>query len=44
MLGRLLAAVAQPVQVGDLLLQVSASLGVTFYPQAEDLDADQRCV
>ncbi len=41
MLTRLLAAAAQPVQVGDLTLQVSASLGVTFYPQAEEVDADQ---
>ena len=41
MLARLLAAAAQPVHVGDLELGVSASLGVTFYPQAEDVDADQ---
>ncbi len=41
MLVRLLTAAAEPVQVGDLVLQVSASLGVTFYPQAEELDADQ---
>jgi diguanylate cyclase (GGDEF)-like protein/PAS domain S-box-containing protein len=40
MLTRLLAAVAEPVLVGDLVLQVSASLGVTFYPQGEDVDAD----
>lgn len=38
---RLLAAAAQPVHVGDLTLQVSASVGVTFYPQGEDIDADQ---
>jgi len=41
MLARLLAAAAQPVHVGDLVLRVSASLGVTFYPQEEDVDADQ---
>lgn len=41
MLNRLLAAAAQPISVGDLLLQVSASLGVTFYPQSEEVDADQ---
>jgi diguanylate cyclase (GGDEF)-like protein/PAS domain S-box-containing protein len=41
MLTRLLTAAAQPVQVGDALLQVSASLGVTFFPQADDVDADQ---
>ncbi len=41
MLGRLLAASAQPVQVGELSVQVSGSLGVTFYPQAQEIDADQ---
>jgi diguanylate cyclase (GGDEF)-like protein/PAS domain S-box-containing protein len=41
MLSRLLLACAQSVQVGDLSLHVSASLGVTFYPQAQDIDADQ---
>jgi diguanylate cyclase (GGDEF)-like protein/PAS domain S-box-containing protein len=41
MLVRLLAAAAEPMQYGDLTLQVSASLGVTFYPQAENIDADQ---
>ena len=40
-LNRLLAAAAQPVVVGDMVCQVSASLGVTFYPQAGDVDADQ---
>lgn len=41
MLNRLLAAAARPVPFGDALLQVSASLGVTFYPQAMDVAADQ---
>jgi diguanylate cyclase (GGDEF)-like protein/PAS domain S-box-containing protein len=41
MLTRLLTAAAEPVQLGEITLQVSASLGVTFYPQAEDIDADQ---
>ncbi len=41
MLGRLLAAAAQPVQVDNFTLQVSASIGLTFYPQTEDIDADQ---
>ena len=40
LLNRLLAAAAEPVQAGESL-QVSASLGVTFYPQAHDIDADQ---
>ena len=41
MLKRLLAAACQPFQLGDLTLQVSASLGVTFYPQAEVMEPDQ---
>ncbi len=41
LLKRLLDAVAQPVHIGGVVLQVSASLGVTFYPQVEDVDADQ---
>jgi diguanylate cyclase (GGDEF)-like protein/PAS domain S-box-containing protein len=41
LLTRLLDAAAQPVPFGDVVLQVSASLGVTFYPQAEEIDADQ---
>ncbi|MDD2761231.1 MAG: EAL domain-containing protein, partial [Methylomonas sp.] len=41
MLRRLLAAAAEPVQYADNLLQVSASVGVTFFPQHEDVDADQ---
>ena len=41
MLTRLLTAAAQPVQMGDLTLHVSASLGVTFYPQPQGIDADQ---
>lgn len=40
LLQRLLRSVAQPVQVDDLLLQVSASLGVAMYPQADEVDAD----
>lgn len=41
LLERLRSAVAWPVHVGDLELHVSASLGITFYPQADDVDADQ---
>ena len=41
LLGRLLAAAAEPVQTSELSMQVSASLGVTLYPQAHDIDADQ---
>jgi diguanylate cyclase (GGDEF)-like protein/PAS domain S-box-containing protein len=38
---RLMSAAAEPMRVGDLKLQVSGSLGVTFYPQSEEVDADQ---
>ena len=41
MLDRLLAAAAEPLHIDDLELQISASLGVTFYPQTEEVDADQ---
>ena len=41
LLNRLLDAAALPVPVGNLNLQVSASLGVTFYPQAQEIEADQ---
>ena len=41
MIMRLLAAAAQPVRIDDLELTVSASVGVTFYPQADEVDADQ---
>lgn len=40
-LNRLLAAAAKPVAVGQLFLRISASLGVTFYPQTDDVDPDQ---
>ena len=41
LLNRLLTEVAQPVPFGSHWLQVSASIGVTFYPQDQQLDADQ---
>ncbi len=41
LLTRLLEAASHAVQVGKLTLQVSASIGVAFYPQGEDCDADQ---
>lgn len=40
MLGRLLAAAAQPTAIGGLTVRVSASLGATFYPQRNEIDAD----
>jgi diguanylate cyclase (GGDEF)-like protein len=41
LLERMLSTTAQPVHLGELRLRVSASIGVTFYPQKEDADADQ---
>lgn len=41
LLNRLLAAAAPSVKLGHFSLPFSASLGVTFYPQAHDIDADQ---
>lgn len=40
-LQRLLAAASRPFQIGDLELQLSASMGVTMYPQEEEMDIDQ---
>ncbi|UJP05649.1 MAG: EAL domain-containing protein [Nitrosomonas sp.] len=39
-LQRLLAAAASPIKVGELTLQVSASMGVTVYPK-DKVDVDQ---
>jgi diguanylate cyclase (GGDEF)-like protein/PAS domain S-box-containing protein len=39
LLKRLLKAAADPVHVGDAVIQVSASIGVSFYPQ-DHVDAD----
>ena len=41
LLARLLSAAAQPVRFNGHRLQVSASLGVTFYPQAHEVEGDQ---
>ncbi len=40
-LNRLLEVAAEPVVVNGHRVRVSASLGVTFFPQKEDVDADQ---
>lgn len=40
-LDRVQAALAGPVCVGELSFRISASLGVTVYPQPGDVDADQ---
>ena len=41
MLNRLIAAASQPVTFNDAVLQVSASLGVTFCPQTQNVELDQ---
>ena len=41
MLARLLGAAAIPLQFESIALQVTASIGVSFYPQAADINADQ---
>jgi diguanylate cyclase (GGDEF)-like protein len=41
MLTRLLSAAAAPVPLGDVVLQGSVSIGVTFFPQTRDMEADQ---
>lgn len=41
MLQRLLAAASHPFLHGNQALTVSASVGVTYYPQGEAVDADQ---
>ena len=40
MLNRLLALASQPVLIEEKELQVSASLGVTFYPQSDEVDGE----
>lgn len=41
MLNRLLQASSQPFYIKETFLQVSGSIGVSFYPQGELLDPDQ---
>ncbi len=41
MLTRLLSAAAESFTINGSVLQVSASVGVTCYPQAQDVEADQ---
>ena len=40
-LERMLAAASDPLTVGELTLPISASVGVTFFPQANEVDGDQ---
>ena len=41
LISRLLETAAEPIEIDGAVLQVSASLGITFYPQSEAVDADQ---
>ncbi|MFO1249904.1 MAG: EAL domain-containing protein [Inhella sp.] len=41
LLTRMLREISQPFQLDGASVQVSGSLGVTFYPQADEVDADQ---
>ena len=41
LLERVLNAMSSSIHIGGQELTVTASLGVTFYPQAEDVDGDQ---
>jgi diguanylate cyclase (GGDEF)-like protein/PAS domain S-box-containing protein len=41
LLGDLLAGVSAPITLDDQQFQISASLGVTFYPQQDRVDAEQ---
>ena len=41
LLARLMSATTAPLELGDLTFYPAASLGVTFYPQATDVDGDQ---
>ncbi|MDD5335688.1 MAG: diguanylate cyclase [Rhodoferax sp.] len=41
LLERLLDAATLPLQYGDVVLQVSATLGVTFYPQEQDVAVEE---
>lgn len=38
---RLLAAVSDAVRIGEQVLSLTASFGITFYPQSVEVDADQ---
>ncbi|MEE4637706.1 MAG: EAL domain-containing protein, partial [Wenzhouxiangella sp.] len=41
LLNRLMESISAPIVVGDDEIRITASLGVTFFPQPEDVDADQ---
>ncbi|MEJ2692966.1 MAG: EAL domain-containing protein [Candidatus Thiodiazotropha sp.] len=41
LISRLITVAAQPLRVGELTLQVTASLGVVLYPQNDEVSPDQ---
>jgi len=41
LLDRMLHTVSHPIKIDENHLRVSASIGVTFYPQEEEIDGDQ---
>ncbi|MEE4637694.1 MAG: PAS domain-containing protein [Wenzhouxiangella sp.] len=41
LLERLIQELSRPVELGGLSLRVTGSIGMTFYPQEDELDADQ---
>lgn len=41
MLNRLLESVQKPVLINNHSVEVSASFGITFFPQSIEIDADQ---
>jgi diguanylate cyclase (GGDEF)-like protein/PAS domain S-box-containing protein len=41
MLNRLLESAQKPIRINNQLLEVSASFGITFFPQSVEVDADQ---
>lgn len=40
-LGRFLVSCSDPFLIGELTINISASIGVTYYPQPAELDGDQ---
>jgi diguanylate cyclase (GGDEF)-like protein/PAS domain S-box-containing protein len=41
LMDRIVGSVGEPVDVDGRIFEISASIGVAFYPQLEDVDADQ---
>lgn len=41
LIDRLLSVIAQPVKVDGVVVQVSGSIGISHYPQSDDVDPDQ---